>query len=225
MGQKTNPIAIRLQLEKNWNSKWITGRDFANYLYEDLRLKEAVNKFLGRQASINRIEIKRDAREISLTIYTAKPGIIIGRSGQGISNLQKHLQKIIAEVSKRMKTKPKNLTKLKIEIIEIREPESCARLMAQNIATQLEKRIAYRRAVKQSITRIRQNRNNLGVKVNVAGRLGGVEIARRERFSDGSIPLGTFKANIDYAQENAYTTYGVIGVKVWIYKRDQAVKK
>lgn len=225
MGQKTNPIAIRLQLEKNWSSKWITGRDFVSYLYEDLKLKEAVDKFLGRQASINKIEIKRDAREISLTIYTAKPGIIIGRSGQGIANLQKHLQEVVAIVSKRIKTKSKNPTKLKIEIIEIREPESCARLMAQNIASQLEKRIAYRRAVKQAISRIRQNRNNLGVKVNVAGRLGGVEIARRERFSDGSIPLGTFKANIDYAQENAYTTYGVIGVKVWIYKKNQLVKK
>lgn len=227
MGHKVNPISMRMQLEKNWSSKWFDMRNFSQNLLEDIYIKDLIEKKLGRQSSIKKIEIKRDAREIVVTIYTAKPGMIIGRSGQGINNLNSYLDTMICAkrkikmpwsgLQKNSKTSAK---KIKIEILEINEPEVCARLVAQNIASQLEKRIAYRRAVKQSISKIMQNRHALGVKIVVAGRLGGVEIARTERFAEGSIPLNTIKSNVEYAQETAYTTYGTIGVKVWICKRE-----
>lgn len=217
MGQKANPISIRLQINKNWSSKWFASNNFAQNLLEDLKLRDAIKAKLGRNSAIDKIEIRRDPREIKISIYTAKPGIIIGRSGKGISDLDEYLSKKMLSWQK--PESQKKAAKFKIEIMEIREPEVYARLIAQNIAAQLEKRVAFRRAVKQAITRVMQNRQALGIKVIVAGRLGGAEIARRERFVDGQIPLGTFKADISYAQENAYTTFGTIGVKVWIHRK------
>ncbi|MCL5795436.1 MAG: 30S ribosomal protein S3 [Patescibacteria group bacterium] len=228
MGQKVNPISFRMGVEKDWSSKWFDTRNFSKFLLEDIYIREEIEKKLTRNASIKRIEIKRDAREVVVIIYTSKPGMIIGRSGQGINDLAKFLESKVAKHRQVLKPWEKSLDlkninkKIKIEIVEVNNPELCARLMAQNIASQLEKRIAFRRAAKQAMTRIMQNRQALGVKVVVAGRLGGAEIARTERFSEGSIPLNTIKSNVDYALETAYTTYGTIGVKVWICQKEIA---
>lgn len=224
MGHKANPNSLRLILNKNWQSKWFTQRNFALYLIEDIKIKSAINKKLPK-IGIASINIYRDAQQIKITIATSKPGMIIGRSGQGIIDLTKFLEKEIVLIRnqfsytfKKHYILDKNLTnKIKIDIMEIRDPESVAVLIAQNIAQQLEKRVAHRKAIKQAISKVMQKKA-LGVKVIVAGRLGGVEIARTETFSEGSIPLGTFKANVDYGFDTAFTVYGTIGVKVWIYK-------
>lgn len=227
MGHKANPNSLRLILHKNWQSKWFTQRNFALYLLEDIKIKEAINKKLPR-TGIASINISRDAQQIKIIISTSKPGMIIGRSGQGIADLNKFLEKKIANIRhefsytfKKHFIIEKNLTnKIKIDIVEIRDPETVANLVAQNIAQQLEKRVAHRKAIKQAISKVMQKKA-LGVKINVAGRLGGVEIARSENFGEGSIPLGTFKANVDYGFDTAFTVYGTIGVKVWIYKRSE----
>lgn len=235
MGQKASPKSVRLQLNKNWSSKWFSDKKFSDLLIEDLLIKKIIYKKLGRTSGINKIEISRSVQEIKIIIETSKPGIIIGRNGQGISDLKKILSKSLQlhreKINKIKSWKIKNfqpqkitLDKIEIEIIEIREPETYANLVALNIAQQLEKRIAYRRAIKQTISRIIQNRKVLGVKILVSGRLDGIEIARREKFIKGSIPLSRFKANIDFARENAYTSYGVVGIKVWIHKKNEDEK-
>lgn len=223
MGQKANPHGLRLQLNKNWTSRWFSANEYPNILLEDLIIKEEIRKKLGRGASIQKIEIERSAQKIKFFIYTAKPGIIIGRSGQGIVQLNEFIKKQLEKIrrnkrnhwSKPAKSKKEITEKINLEIMEIRDMEIHASLMAQHIASQLEKRVAYRRAIKQALSKISQKAK--GVKISVSGRLNGVEIARREKFTEGSIPLSTFKSKIDYASENAYTTYGVIGIKVWIY--------
>lgn len=229
MGQKVNPNSIRLILNKNWKSKWFSQRNFTTFLLEDLLLKKALYQKLGKSSGVAAIAIGRDPQQIHITIHTSKPGIIIGRSGQGVIDLTHFLEKQLAIIKSNFthstkkllpETKDKKSTpcKIKVDIVEVRDPELNAELMAQNIAIQLEKRVAYRRAVKQAISKTMMKKAK-GVKVHVAGRLGGVEIARSEQFSQGSIPLGTFKANVDYAYVPAQTVYGIIGVKVWIYKQ------
>lgn len=236
MGQKTSALSIRLQLNKDWSSKWFSDKKFKDLLIEDLLLKSIIAKKLGRSAGINKIEIQRKTQEIKIIIHTSKPGIVIGRNGQGISDLKKLLSKVLQshreKTSKIKSWKIKNYNnkeivkdKIDIEVMEIREPELYANLVALNIAQQLEKRMSYRRAVKQVISRVMQNKKILGIKVAVAGRLNGVEIARREKFVKGSIPLSRFKSNIDYAAQSAYTTYGIVGIKVWIYKKKEIDKK
>lgn len=228
MGQKANPNSIRLIINKEWQSKWFSKANYTTNFLEDILLKRAIEKKLGKASGISIITIQRDPQQIHITINTSKPGIMIGRSGQGINDLTRYLEteliglrnKFTYSVRKsfsNLKDIKKNSAKIKIDIVEVRDPELNARLMAQNIGIQLEKRVAYRRAIKQAMTKVMQKKAK-GVKVNVAGRLGGVEIARSERFSDGSIPLGTFKANVDYAYEPAHTVYGIVGVKVWIYR-------
>ncbi len=228
MGQKVNPTSFRLITNKDWKSCWFAQKDYPMLLMEDMEMRKAVATKLGNTSGIEKVEIKRDQQEIVISIYTSKPGIVIGRSGQGIDELKKFLEKKVARFRHLNRNifpalatnKSKNSNKkIKINIIEIRTPELSASLMAQNIATQIEKRIAYRRAIKQSIEKIME-RGAKGVKIGAAGRLGGVEIARREKFSQGSIPLGRIKADVDYAQVNAHTTYGIIGIKVWIYKEN-----
>lgn len=228
MGQKANPNSIRLLLKKEWKSKWFSQRNYTTFFLEDIKLKRALKKKLGKTAGIANIEVQRNPQQIHFTVYTSKPGIIIGRSGQGINDLTHFLTQELAKIksnftytvqkflpeNKDKKTQP---SKIKVDIVEIREPELNAELMAQNIALQLEKRVAYRRAVKQAMSKVMQKKAK-GVKVHIAGRLGGVEIARREQFNEGSIPLGTFKADVDYAYVPAQTVYGIIGVKVWICK-------
>lgn len=228
MGQKVNPYLMRLSLTKGWRSKWFSrGAEFVKNLKEDLLIKELIGKKLGKNAGIGLVEIKRgNGGHITITIHTSKPGIIIGRSGQGVVDLKNALDEKIRTLnaekpqqSKKQKGK-KPEGKIKIDIVEIKNADLWASLVAQNIANQLERRIAYRKAVKQAMEKVMQAKAK-GVKINVSGRLGGAEIARKEKFSTGSIPLSTLRAEIDYAYAQALTTYGTIGVKVWIAKKNE----
>ncbi len=210
MGQKVNPFGMRLGITNNWRSQWIAPKgDFAKYLLIDQRIRQAIKKKVGREGAIGAVEIKRDANQITVAIHTAKPGVIIGRAGQGVEDLKRAIAKAVgADI------------KVKIDIHEIKNGELWASVVAQNIAHQLERRISYRRAIKQAIERT-MGRGALGIRAAIAGRLGGAEIARSEKFSQGTVPLSTFRADIDYAQVDAMTTFGVIGIKVWIYKGEK----
>ncbi len=210
MGQKVNPFGMRIGITNNWRSQWIAPKNtFARFLFDDQTIRNTISKMVGKEGAIGLVEIKRDANQITVNIHTAKPGVIIGRAGQGVEALKKALAKAM----------PTDL-KLKIDIHEVKNQDMWASLVAQNIASQIERRISYRRASKQAIERT-MGRGALGIRVKVAGRLGGAEIARSEKFSQGSVPLSTFRADIDYAQVHAQTTFGVIGVKVWIYKGEK----
>ena len=210
MGQKVNPQAIRIGINTNWHSLWIANKNnFASFLLTDQKIRQVIRKLYGKDAAIGLVEIKRDTDQITVIIHSSKPGIIIGRAGQGVEALKVALKKVISSD-----------TKLKIDIHEVKNAELWASIVAQSIAHQIERRISYRRAVKQAIEKT-MARGALGMRAKVAGRLGGAEIARSEKFSQGSIPLSTFRADIDYAQVDAHTTYGMIGVKVWIYKGEK----
>lgn len=204
MGQKVHPLGIRLGVIKDWLSKWyVNPKEFANTLFSDLKAREYLkNRF--KQAGISRIEIERPARNAKIIIYTARPGVIIGKSGKEVDVLRNEVSRILG-------------VPVQINIEEIRKPELDAQLVAENIAAQLLKRIAFRRAMKRAIsTAMRAGAK--GIKVSVSGRLGGAEIARTEWDREGRLPLQTFRANIDYGFAEAMATYGVIGVKVWIFK-------
>lgn len=210
MGHKVNPFGMRLGITNNWKSQWITSKgNFARFLLDDQKIRQVIQKTAGKEAGIGIVELKRDADEITIAIHTAKPGIIIGRAGQGVETLKKAITKVSPVGAK-----------IKIDIHEIKNPEMWAAIVAQNIAHQIERRISYRRAAKQAIEKTTA-RGALGIKVSINGRLGGAEIARSEKFSQGTVPLSTFRADIDYAQVDAHTTYGVIGIKVWIYKGEK----
>lgn len=227
MGQKINPMSNRLPLTKSWQSSWFAERDYATRLLEDMKIREIVEKRYGRQAGIGRIEIKRTVGgQVHILIHTAKPGMIIGRAGAGIAELRKKVEDLLGlKEEKKTKTPAKMRpgqtegSRLKIDIIEIKTPELWARLVADNIAGQIERRVMYRRAIRQSMERV-MTAGAKGVKFHVAGRLGGAEIARSEKVTEGSVPLSTFRADIDYAQSQAVTTYGTIGIKVWIHRGD-----
>jgi len=208
MGHKINPISFRLGINKTWTSKWFaSGKKYRDYLLEDIKLRNFINKKL-KNAGVAGCEIERGPQAVKINIYSSRPGVIIGRSGVGVEELKKDAQKII--FSKK--------AKIEVNIREIKSPEENARLVAQNIAEQLEKRISYRKVLKKSMEKSMQSRNIQGIKAMVAGRLGGVDIARTEWLSLGKIPLHTLRANVDFAKYVAQTTYGVIGVKVWLYK-------
>ncbi len=212
MGQKVNPKGIRLLINKDWDSKWFgNGRDFANALVQDAQLRKAVTKKLGVNAAIDRIVIERKHNTVTVTIFTGRPGVIIGRAGSGINDLRAFISKTI------FKNDP--TIELKLLVSQIKIPELSAAFVAQNIGQQLTRRINFRRAAKQSIEKTMQ-RGAKGIKVALAGRLGGAEIARSEKFMEGKVPLAQFKANVDYAMYHCPTTFGIIGVKVWIYKGD-----
>ncbi|MCH3965679.1 MAG: 30S ribosomal protein S3 [Clostridium sp.] len=205
MGQKVHPHGLRVGVIKEWDAKWYADKkNFADNLIEDNVIRNFV-KDKTRIAGISKIQIERAAKRVKLNIFTAKPGMVIGKGGQGIETLKSELQKII---------KAKTIL---INIVEVKSPEADAQLMAENIATQLEKRISFRRAMKQTIQRAMKT-GIKGVKTTCAGRLGGAEIARTESYHDGTIPLQTLRADIDYGFAEANTTYGKIGVKVWTYK-------
>lgn len=204
MGQKVNPRSLRLQLDKDWSSKWFASKDYAERLIEDVNLRRAIAKKLSRRASVARVDIERSASQLTVTIYTAKPGVVIGRGGSGAEELKKMLNKIVG-------------SPVKVSIEEIKRPETNAKLVAENIAGQLERRISFRRAMKMSVENAMKS-GAKGAKVMVAGRLNGAEMGRREKVANGSIPLHTLRADIDYAHAEARTTYGIIGVKVWIHK-------
>jgi len=204
MGQKVHPTGIRLGITKDWTSKWYAdSKDFGNFLHNDLKVREYLQKKLA-QASISRIQIERPARNARITIHTARPGLVIGKKGEDIERLR-------SEVSGMMGIP------VHINIEEVRKPELDATLVAQGIAQQLEKRIMFRRAMKRAVTNS-MRLGAQGVKINVAGRLNGAEIARSEWYREGRVPLHTLRADIDYGFAEANTTYGVIGVKVWIFK-------
>lgn len=204
MGQKVNPKSLRIGIIRTWDSKWFANRkNYAKHFHEDLRMKKILRGKL-KNAGVTRIEIERSAKKVIVNIHAAKPGLIIGRQGVMIEDLRDMLSKKFNQ-------------NVDINIMELANPDSSAQLIGEFIASQIEKRIAYRRAVKMGIQKATEA-GAKGVKVQVAGRLNGVEISRREYFKEGNIPLHTLRADIDYAQVNAHTTYGTIGIKVWVYK-------
>ncbi|HET7922680.1 MAG TPA: 30S ribosomal protein S3 [Gammaproteobacteria bacterium] len=205
MGQKVNPVGIRLGIAADWNSKWFASRDaYAQNLQADLKVREFLKKKLA-QASVSRIEIKRPAKKAHITIHTARPGVVIGKKGEDIDALRKQLIGMMPG------------TDVDVAIEEIRKPELDAYLVAEGIAQQLERRIMFRRAMKRAVQNT-MRLGALGIKVRVSGRLNGSEIARSEWYREGRVPLHTLRADIDYGLAEASTTYGVIGVKVWIFK-------
>ncbi len=205
MGQKVNPISMRLQVNKDWRSKWFASkRDYANYLAKDLSVRKMIQDKLGSRAAINKVDIERSPNLVTVTIYTAKAGVVIGRGGAGAQELKAAIEKIYG-------------AQTRVNIEEVKKPELHAKLVAENIAHQIERRISFRRAVK-STAAATMRANAKGIRVEVAGRLNGAEMSRREKEVQGSVPLHTIRADIDYAHVNAKTPAGLIGVKVWIYK-------
>ena len=204
MGQKVNPHGARVGVIFDWSTRWFAGKkDFANNLIEDFNLRKMLKeKFYA--CGISRIDVERSASRMTVTLYAGKPGMIIGRSGKGIEDLKAEVEKFVGHAAN-------------IRVVDVKTPDADAQLIAENIAQQLEKRIAFRRAMKQSIQRAMKT-GAKGVKVSIGGRLGGADIARTEHYHEGSIPLQTLRANIDYGFSEAKTTYGRLGVKVWVYK-------
>ena len=203
MGQKIHPVGMRLGITRTWDSRWFEKKHYVEWLHEDVAIRKSFTRWM-RAASISKIEIERRANQARVIVNTAKPGIIIGKRGVGIDDIRKNLEQLTGK-------------SVAVNVMEIQHPELDARLVAQNIVDQLEKRIAFRRAMKQAIMRT-MRAGARGIKVQVSGRLGGAEIARTEHNADGKVPLHTLRADIDYAQVEAFTTFGRIGVKVWVYR-------
>ena len=203
MGQKVNPHGLRVGVIKDWDSKWYAEADFADCLIEDHKIRTFLKKRLY-SAGVSKIEIERASERVKIIIYTAKPGVVIGKGGAEIEKLKAELQKIVSK-------------KLIVDIKEIKRPDKDAQLVAENIAAQLENRVSFRRAMKSTMSRT-MKAGALGIKTSVSGRLGGADMARTEFYSEGTIPLQTLRADIDYGFAEADTTYGKLGVKVWIYK-------
>lgn len=208
MGQKVSPIATRIPLTRKWQSHWFADRkSFASRLQDDLKIRSLIEKRFTQQAAIARVEIAQRQTEIEVTLHSARPGILIGRQGQGIAEIRKLIERELGHP-------------VKIEIKEVRKPEAVASLVAQTIGNQLIRQIAYRRAAKQAIEKAMQA-GAKGIKIRIAGRLGGKEIARTETFSKGLIPTTVLKHTIDFAVHHAQTRYGTIGIKVWVYKETE----
>ena len=206
MGQKTHPVGFRLNVRKSWSSTWFAEKNnFAESLEEDVRIRKYIS-FRLPNAGISNVEINRTSKKVSVTIHTARPGIVIGRGGEEVNKLKKELRQLT------------NKSDAQINISEIKRPELNAALVGMNICQQLKKKISYRRVINKAMQATMRMGAN-GIRINVAGRLGGVEIARSEKYSDGSVPLHTLRADIDYALSEAHTAYGIIGVKVWICKQ------
>lgn len=205
MGQKINPIGLRVGINRTWDSRWYAGKDYAKKLVEDLKLREFVKKEL-KAAGVSRVIIERAAKNTRVTIYTARPGVIIGKKGADIEKLRQKLSsKAGGEVS--------------LNIVEIRKPEVDAQLVSEGVCQQLERRVSFRRAMKRAV-QSSMRFGALGIRINVSGRLGGADIARTEWYREGRVPLHTLRADMDYGFSEALTTYGIIGVKVWLYKGD-----
>lgn len=209
MGQKVNPISMRLQVNKDWRSKWFADkREYAHYLKDDLAVRRLIQTKLGSRAAINKVDIERSPNLVTVTIATAKAGVVIGRGGSGAQELKAAVEKIYQVPAR-------------INIEEVKKPELYAKLVAENIAHQLERRMNFRRAIKSS-SAATMRAGAKGIRIQVSGRLNGAEMSRREKEVAGSVPLHTIRADIDYAQVGAQTPAGVIGVKVWIYKGETA---
>ena len=204
MGQKVNPIGMRLQVNRTWDSRWYADdKDYGNLLLEDLKIRDFIHKE-AKQAGVSRVIIERPHKKCRVTIYAARPGVIIGKKGADIEVLRKKLAQFTD-------------SELHLNIVEVRKPELDAQLVAESIAQQLERRVSFRRAMKRAVQNA-MRMGALGIRVNVGGRLGGAEIARTEWYREGRVPLHTLRADIDYALSEATTPYGIIGVKVWIFK-------
>ena len=203
MGQKVNPTGLRVGIIRDWDAKWYAEKNFATDLHEDLRIRKFIENKLAN-ASVSTIEIERAAKRVNISIHTAKPGMVIGKGGSEVEKLRQELNKLTGK-------------RVHINIVEIKKPDLDAKLVGENIAQQLENRIAFRRAMKQAMQRT-MRAGAKGIKVQVAGRLNGADMSRVEHFSDGTVPLHTLRADIDYAWVEASTTYGQLGVKVWIYR-------
>ena len=203
MGQKVHPIGMRVGVIRDWNAKWYAEKEYAEYLHEDLRIRKFIASKLA-DAAVSTVEIERAANRVNISIHTAKPGMVIGKGGAEVENLRKELNKLTGK-------------RVHINIVEIKKPDLDAKLVGEGIARQLENRVAFRRAQKQAIQRTMRS-GAKGIKTQVSGRLNGADIARSEGYSEGTVPLHTLRADIDYAWEEADTTYGKLGVKVWIYR-------
>jgi small subunit ribosomal protein S3 len=209
LGQKTHPIGFRLGVIRTWNSRWYAEKSFADLLYEDMMIRRYLKKRLGH-ASLSNVGIERTVKEVTVNIFTARPGVVIGKKGEEVERIKGELQHLTGK-------------DIYINIREIKRPEVDAMLVAENIARQLEKRVAFRRAMKKAVSSA-MRLGAQGIKIQCGGRLGGAEIARVEKTREGRIPLQTLRADIDYAQARAETTYGTIGIKVWIFK-GEIIKK
>lgn len=203
MGQKINPIGFRIGVIRDWDAKWYADKEYADYLHEDLRIRDYLKKNLA-EASVSQVEIERSAKRVNISIHTAKPGMVIGKGGSEVENLRKALNKLTGK-------------QVHINIIEIKQPDLDAKLVGESIAQQLEARIAFRRAQRQATQRT-MRAGAKGVKTQISGRLNGADMSRREWHTEGSVPLHTLRADIDYAWTEAVTTYGKLGVKTWIYR-------
>ncbi|MEQ7088418.1 30S ribosomal protein S3 [Enterococcus gallinarum] len=203
MGQKVHPIGMRVGIIRDWDAKWYAEKEYAEFLHEDLKIRKFIASKLA-DAAVSTIEIERAANRVNISIHTAKPGMVIGKGGSEVENLRKELNKLTGK-------------RVHINIVEIKKPDLDAKLVGEGIARQLENRVAFRRAQKQAIQRTMRS-GAKGIKTQVSGRLNGADIARSEGYSEGTVPLHTLRADIDYAWEEADTTYGKLGAKVWIYR-------
>jgi len=206
MGQKISPTSLRVGINKDWKSRWFGLKKYPQFLKEDLAIRNFLSKKL-KNMSVDKVGIERSPDTLSIAIITARPGLIIGRGGTGIEDIKAEIQKLI-----------KRKTAIRLDVQEFKSPETSAQIMAEQIAEQIEKRIPYRRLLKQSLAKIIANRDVKGAKVSLGGRLDGNDIARTEHLEHGNLPLQTLRADIDFAKATAYTTYGTVGIKVWIYK-------
>lgn len=209
MGHKVNPVGLRIGITNSWKSRWFSKKEYTNNLMQDIKIRTDIMK-KWKTALLSEVEIERSQAAIKIIIKTARPGVLIGRGGSGVEDIKKYIQ------NKYFKTK-KNIN-LRIEVQEIKNMEDSAMVVAQNVADQLEKRMPFRRIMKSTLEQVMKNNGIKGVKVELAGRLGGAEMSRREWLSKGTLPLHTLRANIDFARATGYTTYGTLGVKVWLYK-------
>jgi small subunit ribosomal protein S3 len=203
MGQKVNAIGLRLGINKTWDSRWFGGKDYSKKLHEDIKIRRFIKKRLA-QAGISKIVIERPTKKCSVSIHSARPGLVIGKKGADIDKIKQEVQKLTSD-------------EVSINIVEIRKPELDATLIAEGVAQQLERRVAFRRAMKRAVqSALRMGAE--GIRINASGRLGGAEIARMEWYREGRVPLHTLRADVDYGIASALTTYGIIGVKVWVFK-------
>ncbi len=203
MGQKVNPVGLRVGIIRDWESRWYAGKDYSDLLHEDIKIREYIENRL-KDAALSSVEIERAASRVNITIHTGKPGMVIGKGGSEVEALRNSLNNLTGK-------------KVHINIVEVKKPELDATLVAENIARQLENRVSFRRVQKQAIQRA-MRAGAKGIKTQVSGRLGGADIARAEHYSEGTVPLHTLRADIDYGTAEADTTYGKLGVKVWIYR-------
>mgnify|MGYP000147407935 FL=1 len=210
MGQKVHPKGLRIGIIKDWDARWYADKNYAELLQEDIKIRRHIKKTMY-DAGISRVEIERAANRVKITIHTARPGMVIGKGGSGVEALRQEIQRMTGR-------------QISINVVEVEVPELDAQLVAENVAAQLERRISFRRAMKQAVSRARRL-GAKGIKVMCSGRLGGAEMSRREWYAEGSVPLHTLRADIDYGFAEAFTTYGQIGVKVWINKGEVLPEK